>query len=287
MFKYNARKEIHQMLHIQTAVVNNPTFIELQYETLKFFAKGDYTFTVFNDAKAFPDYSNFGDPTMPTKIRQTCERLNIHCVNIAKDYHQYMTCAATRCADAMESLLAAQKTQGGRFLCLDSDMFPVAPFSTDIYKEYAAAILPQTRSNDAGKTLNYIWNGIYYFDTRRLNMSNMSWRCNDVEGVWTDVGGGMWDFLQQAKQTNTPLYEIPHLWSTKWSFDSFPPSLDSRWLSFFMTDERNQDGMFFAELYDNLFLHYRAGGNWEKRDPAAYNANVERLKDTVYSVCRV
>jgi len=38
-------------MKIVTAVVNNPTFIEVQYHTLKKYVKGDYDFIVFNDAK--------------------------------------------------------------------------------------------------------------------------------------------------------------------------------------------------------------------------------------------
>jgi hypothetical protein len=276
----------YTMLNIQTAVVNNPTFIELQYETLRFFTKGDYTFTVFNDAKDFPDYSNFGDDTMPTKIRRMCERLNIPCVDISKKHHRHITCASTRSADSMESLLLIQRQQKGRYLCLDSDMFPIVSFDASIYSKYAVAIVPQTRSNNTGKTIEYIWNGMYYFDTNQLDTSKMNWRCGRVEDILTDTGGGMWEFLVDAKKTGTHLYEIPHLWSGKWSFDSFPSHLDSHWLSFLTMDERNTNGMFFSELYDNVFFHYRAGGNWEKRNPTLYNANVDRLKETVFSICR-
>jgi hypothetical protein len=48
-------------MKIVTAVVNNPDFIEIQYHTLKKYFKGDYEFIVFNDAKDFPDFSNFGN----------------------------------------------------------------------------------------------------------------------------------------------------------------------------------------------------------------------------------
>ena len=51
-------------MKIITPVVNNPDFIELQYYTLKKYVKGDYEFIVFNDAKEFPDYTNYNDVTM-------------------------------------------------------------------------------------------------------------------------------------------------------------------------------------------------------------------------------
>ena len=61
-------------MKIVTAVVNNPIFIEIQYHTLKKFLKGTstegYEFIVFNDAKAFPDFTNDGDITIRSKIEE-------------------------------------------------------------------------------------------------------------------------------------------------------------------------------------------------------------------------
>ncbi len=270
------------MLHIQTAVVNNPLFLQLQYDTLKFFVEGDYTFTVFNDAKQFPDYSNFGDPSLHRQIRLTCERLNIPCIDIANDHHRYSQCAATRCADAMQAMLAHQRQNPARYLCLDSDMFLIDRMPTATYDGCDAAVVPQVRSNGC-RELRYFWNGLYYFDFPRLsNTDRMDWRCNDVEGVWTDVGGGMWSFLESLPTDR--VYKIPHLSSCQWS--SLPRHLDARWETFLTQDTRNQGANFFSELYDGRFLHYRAGGNWEKRNPQEYVASVGRLQTVVYSICR-
>ena len=96
-------------MKIVTAVVNNPIFIEIQYHTLKKFLKGTstegYEFIVFNDAKAFPDFTNDGDITIRSKIEEMCLALNIKCISIPNDQHQYMTCAAQRCADSMNYIL--------------------------------------------------------------------------------------------------------------------------------------------------------------------------------------
>jgi hypothetical protein len=43
-------------MKIVTSVLNNPHFIELQYNTLKKFFIGEYEFIVFNDSKDFLDY---------------------------------------------------------------------------------------------------------------------------------------------------------------------------------------------------------------------------------------
>ena len=51
-------------MKIVTSVVNNPTFIEIQYYTLQKYFKGEYEFIVFNDAKDFPDFTNGNDITI-------------------------------------------------------------------------------------------------------------------------------------------------------------------------------------------------------------------------------
>ena len=72
------------MLTIQTSVVNNPKFIELQYLTLKKFVKGDYKFVVYNHAKDYADCSNYYNDNNNYKkdIKNICEKLNIECINI-------------------------------------------------------------------------------------------------------------------------------------------------------------------------------------------------------------
>lgn len=278
------------VLHIQTAVVNNPTFIELQHQTLRYYASGDYTFTVFNNAKQFADYSNFGDTTIYRQIQRTCERLNIPCIHVPSDHHQWDICAANRCADAMAAILDYQRRQKGRHLCLDSDMFPVCQLNVEeLYATVDAAVVPQERTNEAGKCVNYFWNGLYAFNMDTLSHTDLlSWRNNDVEGVWTDVGGAMFGFLKASTQSRkNRIFAIPYKRSLQWGFEDFPyDRLDSSWLSFLMTDSRNEQGKFFGELYDDTFLHFRAGGNWMRGSPDAYARGVQSLKDTVFSVCR-
>ncbi len=271
------------MLHIQTAVVNNPKFIELQHTTLKYFVEGDYDFTVFNDAKDWPDYSNFGDASVCREIERMCERLNIPCMRLDNKRHMLDTCAAHRCADSNNAMLEFQRAHGGQYLVLDSDMFPIAKFNTNKYINYATAHVPQQREN-AGKTLDYFWNGIYYFNMDIMtHKTALSWKCDDVEGVWTDVGGGMHYYLQAAKDTH---YKIPHLSSGHWGALDYPLSCDTKWLQYIKHDVRNTGSQFYSELYDNIFFHFRAGGNWEKRGADEYESRVDLLAKVAHSICR-
>lgn len=271
------------MLHIQTAVVNNPKFIELQHTSLKYFVSGDYDFTVFNDAKSWPDFSNFNDDSVRREIQRVCERLNIPCINLENSHHKFDACPAHRCADANTAMLEVQRSNPANYLVIDSDMFPIVPFKTNKYMKYDAAFVPQMRKNDS-KKVEYFWNGIYYFNMETLTpQAKLSWKCDDIEGVWTDVGGGMYYFLQESKNN---FYKIPHLHSGHWDALDFPLTCDNKWLNYIKNDVRNTGTKFYSELYDNTFFHFRAGGNWEKRGATEYSSRVDLLESVVNSICR-
>ena len=75
-------KKHNKILHIHIPVVNNPSFIELQVKAIKKFCLDPFKITIFNDAKPFPDITNFGDVTLKSKIEEICKELNIDCINI-------------------------------------------------------------------------------------------------------------------------------------------------------------------------------------------------------------
>lgn len=265
------------MLKVVTAVVNNPVFIEIQYNTLKKYMTCDYEFIVFNDAKAFPDLTNGGDVTIRTQIEKVCEDLNITCINIPNDNHQVNRDPCIRCADAMNFILEYQKVNPWKYLCLDSDMFLVDFFDIKDYEKYTAAMVLQNRLNNE---ITYCWNGLYYFDFTIINNQElMDWGCDEFGKC--DVGGRMrfWLRLQDNDlPTNnqirdyeygeynvlnkSSLYFIKHLCSNGWDESEYPDNLALPLLEFLKNDPRNRDGKIFCELYDKKFLHYRAGGNW-------------------------
>lgn len=290
-------------MKIITAVVNNPMFIEMQYHTLKKYIKNSghneeegYEFIVFNDAKAFPDFSNGGDTTIRSQIEDTCRRLGIKCISLDNEWHQINTKASVRCADSMNAILRYQLEQPpDKYLLLDSDMFLIADLDINKYSAYACAVVLQRRDN-----LNYIWNGIYYFDFNKLkNVELLNWN----EGYGGDVGGMMRDWF--ALQTNNiivpstdhdlrwaakgktfhqgDIYYIRHLWSCSWNENELPDNFRnwSELIQFLKEDVRNVNGNFYCEIYDDVFLHYRAGGNWNNEGMALHNKMTKTLNAIV------
>ena len=279
-------------MKIITSVVNNPIFIEIQYYTLKKYFKGDYEFIVFNDAKNFPDFTNGNDITIKQQIVDMCNSLNIQCINIPNNHHKFNEYASTRCADSMNYILKYQTENPDKYLLLDSDMFLIDYFDIQKYENYDSAIVLQNREN-----INYFWNGIYYFDMSKMkHFELLNWNCC----YKCDVGGMMQEWLKK-QMGNTPMpntdeirwtnkefhtndiYFIKHLWSCSWNINELPKNLhtNTKLIEFLMNDTRNTNNNFFCEIYDNVFLHYRAGGNWRNEGLELHKTLSEKLKKTL------
>ena len=79
---------------------------------------------MFNDAKPFPDFTNDGDITIRSQIKETCRSLGVRCISIENDRHRIEKCSSDRVADSMNAILRYQLTQPpDKYLLLDSDMF--------------------------------------------------------------------------------------------------------------------------------------------------------------------
>jgi hypothetical protein len=277
-------------MKVLTAVVNNPIFIEIQYQTLKKHMKCDYEFIVFNDAKPFPDSTNNGDVTLRQQIIDVCSLKNIKCINIDNSNHIKQNNYSQRAADSCNIMLQYQIENPDQYLVIDSDMFLVDDFYIDPYLKYDCGIVLQSRNNF---TTHYFWNGLYYFDSTKMqNMNLLNWDCSPG----CDTGGAMqnWLSIQTDCLPNTDeirrndiLYEADdvlffrHLWSCSWNESELPSNLKSHsgLVEFMKNDPRNQRGNFFCEIYDKKFLHYRAGGNWQNEGMDLHKTLANRLKD--------
>lgn len=286
-------------MKVVTSVVNNPLFIQIQFHTLRRYLKNDYEFIVFNDAKDFPDFTNGGNINIKKEIKDICDKLNIKCINIPSKNHEQNKDYAIRCADSMNYILQFQLENPDQYLVIDSDMFLVSDFDISKYEGRDCAIVLQERNlNDIEKII-YFWNGIYYFDIFRMKDKNLlNWNLH--LGI-TDVGGMMSEWLckmipkSKIPSTDTirwnktssfsidNIYFIRHLWSCTWNEKDLPDKLtkDKDLLNFFTSDPRNVNNNFFCEIYDEAFLHYRAGGNWNGEGLDFHILQANKLKEVL------
>lgn len=281
-------------MKIITAVVNNPIFIEIQYHTLKKYVQGEYEFIVFNDAKDFPDFTNNNERSIKLQIQDICKKLNIECIHIPNEHHKHTLSASVRTADSMNFILHYQKRNPDKYLLLDSDMFLMGDFDIHKYSNYDCAIVLQSRNHNK---INYFWNGIYYFDfTKMKDLELLNWDCC----AGCDTGGMMQKWLaKQMIHTTMPntdeirwkeklfhtnnIYFIKHLWSLSWNIEELPKNLEqnTKLINFLKNDPRNLNQMFFCEIYDNIFLHYRAGGNWRNEGIDLHYSLSQKLKNVL------
>ena len=260
-------------MKVVTTVVNNPDFIEIQYYTLKKYFKGEYEFIVFNDAKEFPDYTNGGDVTLRKQIEDICKSLNIKCINILNDHHRHQQSGSQRSIDSVNCVMKYQLENPDIYLFIDSDMFLIHDFDIVKYEKYNAAFVLQQRGN-----IFYMWPQLCYFNMHRISdFETINWNLCD----YCDAGGMTKEWLSKHMDTqNIPnthqirysekgyeinnLFLMKHLWSCSWDHSELPEYLRNKekLLSFFRDDPRNKNGKYFCEIYDDVFLHYRAGCNW-------------------------
>lgn len=274
-------------MKVITAVVNNPTFIRIQHATLQKYFQGDFEFIVFDDSKPFPDFTNGYDISVKTQIQSVCKSLGISCIQIPNDHHRQIQSASIRCADAINFMLQYQLQHPDKYLCLDSDMFLIRPFHPSRYENFKCAVIISKRD-----TITYLWNGLYYFDIPKLkHLDILNW--NMYPGC--DTGGMTHKWLSLMLDGSVPptpeelrygnniatssVLFLHHLWSCTWDLSELPSNLfDSELISFLQSDPRNKDGKFFCELFDDIFLHYRAGGNWRQEGMNLHIQLAKRLE---------
>jgi hypothetical protein len=255
-------------MKVVSIVVNNPLFIEIQYHTLKKFIKCDYEFIIFSDAKDYPDMSNEGDITIKKQIEEMCEKLNIPCISIPNSHHKNIKGYSKRHADSLNFVLKYQLENPDQYLMIDSDMFLIDYFDIDQFKDYECGIVLQE-----GYHKKYIWPNLYFIDFKNVKNKEL---INFSTGH-ADTGGATHSWLcsysnslpspkelRYADKNKTfhhnKIYFIRHLWSCTWNESEYPYNYyEDKLLDFLKRDPRNVEDKFYFEIYDNKFLHYRAG----------------------------
>ena len=269
-------------MKVITCVINNPIFIEIQYKTLKKYLKNDFEFIVFNDAKSYPDITNGDNVNLRKEIEELCERLNIKCINIPNDtqYHRTIKCPSTRKSLSMNFMLKYQIANPEQYLILDSDMFLIDYLDVnERYKNYKTAFHLRTIFSNNRK-YRYMWDGIVYMDMRKIDdIYYLDWGLN--HGI-TDCGGLSEEWLnRQIKEgENVPsvyeidfnrfdnyhtsnIYFMKNIRTHTWRIDEIPKYLNKnkKFIEFLKEDKRNYGELIFGEIYDDIFYHYRSGGN--------------------------
>ncbi len=253
---------VEARIHIYTYSYNRPDFIEIQHKTFQKFIKEDYEFIVFNDAS---------EAAMAQNIARMCQQYQIPCIRIPQEIHQrpylyrlpgenYNDPAVRNCNVVQYSLNEYGFAHDDILVLVDSDLFLVREFSfRDCLKEHDMVGLPQG--------MGYLWIGFVILNMKALpNIQTLSFNCGRVNNIPVDAGGHSYHYIH-----DNPSVRVKYV--SQFYPQNFKPEeltrdlltsykFETKAIDFILSNPSN-----IEFLFDNCFLHYRSGTNWDRKSP--------------------
>jgi hypothetical protein len=115
-----------------------------------------------------------------------------------------------------------------------------------------------------------LWGGLIFIDAEKIPFKQIwSFDCGKINGIRVDVSGNThyWLKLIEENGLESKFQKIQHFPSLQWKYTDLTGIFSKAIKEFIVKDERNLDGKYYTEFYDETFLHFRAGSNW-KKEPA-------------------
>lgn len=272
---------------------NIPEYIELQYKCFIKFFQTDYEFIIINDAKDYPDSTNFYQDDLGSKIRNMCDKYNIQCIDFPQHYHTnrkllfnktiepYIENPVTRCADVTQFAFNKFCHVDGYLMIIDSDMFLFDYFNIENYLQSGLQ-----KINIAGikQKMGYLWNGIIIFDTQKLvNLYEMNFDCGIVENSTVDAGGHTYYYMEKYKDMiNFKNITCGH-YTYELTFIDENLSDKIKELLIEFTKIRDDKSANKELVLDNKIIHIRGGGNWEYRTLNYRLLQLQLIKEFIFT----
>jgi hypothetical protein len=224
------------MIHIFTSVVNRPEFLKLQSTLFNKFLKNEYQFHVVYDGGI--------DKNILLEFETICEENNL-ILHKTDDWvidPNPSTCISKVVKWIYEELMLKQFNDQ---ICMivDADMFLISDLDVEEYiSDYPILGIPQNRGH-----VNYITNQLMVFNMSKIIEIDKDIQFMDgvVEGNHVDSCGEMHYWFSRNKIN---LKKASTVYPTHYN------DID-------LQNEEITRGINF-EIYDDIFLHYRAGSNW-------------------------
>jgi hypothetical protein len=273
------------MIRVISVHINEPRFIKYQKKLLDKFMSEDFEFIVFDDSQniynSIAKNANPQSEDITNGIISICNELGIQRIPVPIEIHDSpgkvhinrshrIDDPAGWCANSIQFAINYCrdnfKSESDIIVNIDSDMFPITRLDVaEFIGDNSLAGVPQIRTSN-GTTINYLWNGIFYFVPVNIEWDLFNWDLRhhkENPQLNCDVGGEMDKYLEK-----NPIYKkIIHLPSMQWNMSTDNLSdfinIDNKIFEFILNDPRNTGENPFSEIYQPGFLHYRAGGNWD------------------------
>lgn len=264
---------------IITHAYNRPDFIELQIKLFRKLLKDEFRFVVFNDAV---------DKVLKAQIENICFQYEIECVAVPQEIHELPYLKREpgdplhrpnirHCNCIQYSLDTLGFSHQGPVAIVDSDIFLIRPLSIEeLLKDWE--IVASTRG--AENRVYYLWPGLTFIAMDRIpEKETLNFNCGVVNGAIVDSGGHTYEYL-----TTHPEVRLLAL-RDHWGYELFCPDrfapdhlidlltpIDQqierlKWMGF-----NDREIQFLLQkphtinfAGDKMFLHYRAGTNYDNQ----------------------
>lgn len=217
---------------------NRPDFLPVQVDSFRQFASTTPHFVIINNA-----------PTerLAGQINAEAQKFALETWRVPRHPHGPSSMSHQQ---ALATSLSIMRGRSGLALLADHDVFQIKPF------DWASAMAEASFCGigQQKKHITYLWPGLLGMNRDAIpRYESLNLDCIENDGVNTDTGGGLWDYLQ-----DNPSVRVAHVGSTNNRMN--PLHLDD-------PDGVGLSPEFDFELIaDGAFLHYGRGSNWDSSD---------------------
>jgi hypothetical protein len=274
---------IQQKTKVITTVAAWPEALPVMKAQLDKHLKEPFEFICFVDTPSKPGPYNLWNRNLRARATEIASQVTDQVFTVPEELHDERRIqfpatsekrgknANTRAADTLQyAWNQVIRDSKGAVLILDNDMFPVGDFNTAtvLSGNPIAGIYSISPGKNTVENIDWIWSGLLFLDPGKMPVKELwSFDCGKVNNVRVDVSGQTHIWLNQAQKLGVEPQWLPHLSSLNWGIHDLNSKLSTKILNFMLHDDRNIDDKFYSELYDNKFIHFRAGSNW-KKEPA-------------------
>jgi hypothetical protein len=245
------------LLNIATVAYNKPEFIGYQYRSFAKFIKNKFDYTV---------YDNAANALTKNEIHAVCNNLNIPVVSVPDNFGDDSNRAGSSLNYAIDDM---RKKSNINVMLVDSDIF-----LTDYYDalesigDYALLGNLNYRRGEKIECIFYYTNQFLQMNFSKLPVDkDFSFSPGSIDGVRVDCGGLLYNyFLKYPEIKHKGIKIINGTPTTIPEVERIAIQDCNKILLEFFKKERDifkfENNSNFSELFQEVFVHLRAGSNW-------------------------
>lgn len=250
---------------IISIVYNRPSFISYQYNCLKKFITVPFEYIIFDNS----DNSNNTD-----EFKNICTNLNINYIRIPQDIHTQSDPSSRAGRSLDYGLRYVYNDMGFRGILMisDSDLFLINEYNP-IEKigdfDIVGRSIENIYVNNELPSHPIIVNKLFYYSNQFMLINCKTFNyINDISfipiiynDILLDCGGRLYLFLKERehiKHTYVPDISCNYYNTERIMNENMETDLKN----YFINEMTLLRGNSFSEIFDNSFIHLKAGSNW-------------------------